>query len=92
MPFKRERRVANDFLQIRKVMEYIYENIISPGNPSTAGAGGNAGSTSDSGLLAEQHLELLCNDHVLDPNSDLRTVSHYIWKSNEDLVLNFKLI
>ena len=38
-------------------------------------------------------MELLCNDQVLDPNLDLRTVRQCIWKStNEDLVLNYKPI
>lgn len=32
-----------------------------------------------------------CNDSVLDPNSDLRTVKHFIWKSGSDLVLHIGL-
>ena len=35
-------------------------------------------------------VELLCNDSVLDPNSDLRTVKHFIWKSGSDLVLHYR--
>lgn len=27
---------------------------------------------------------------VLDPNLDLRTVKHFIWKSSGDLVLNYR--
>lgn len=27
---------------------------------------------------------------VLDPDMDLRTVKHFIWKSSSDLVLNYK--
>lgn len=34
-------------------------------------------------------VELLCNDQILDPNMDLRTVKHFIWKSGGDLVLYY---
>ena len=39
---------------------------------------------------AEDKVELLCNDQVLDANLDLRTVKWLIWKSGTDLVLNYK--
>ena len=111
--FKRERLVANDFLQIRKVIEHVYEKVICNGSEagsSNAGSptgGGNShdrhdrdqqrgdphAGNDDSGSLAEERVELLCNDQVLDPNLDLRTVRQCIWKStNEDLVLNYKPI
>ena len=98
--FKRERLIANDFLQIRKVIEHVYEKVICGG--SDAGSPPNAGSptgdkesSSKSGAeestsVAEDRVELLCNDKVLDPNMDLRTVKHFIWKSTSDLVLNYK--
>jgi len=44
----------------------------------------------DSASLAEDRVELLCNDQVLDPNLDLRTVKHFIWKSSSDLVLHYR--
>ena len=105
--FKRERLVANDFLQIRKVIEHVYEKVIcngseagssAAGSPTGGGSGGGGGDREhhqqageDSGSLAEERVELLCNDQVLDPNLDLRTVRQCIWKStNEDLVLNYK--
>jgi WD repeat-containing protein 48 len=57
----------------------------------SSAAGG--GATEDSGSLAEDRVELLCNDRVLDPNLDLRTVKKFIWNSpSEDLVLNYKPI
>ncbi len=125
--FKRERLIANDFLQIRKVIEHVYEKVIcggseagsSAGSPtgdrgaagggaggagtaghqgqgaggaagSGAGAGGNPGGGDDSSSIAEDKVELLCNDRLLDPNMDLRTVRHFIWKSGSDLVLNYR--
>ena len=119
--FKRERLIANDFLQIRKVIEHVYEKVIS-GNVaggseggSSAGsptgdhhqqAGGGAGAGAAGGAsggqpgqggqqrsteeIAEERVELYCNDKLLDPNMDLRTVKHLIWKSSSDLVLNYK--
>ena len=37
-------------------------------------------------------VELLCNDHVLSPDLDLRTVKHFIWKQGSDLALSYRLI
>lgn len=39
--FKRERLIANDFLQIRKVMEHVYEKVIC-GPGSEAGSSGGS--------------------------------------------------
>lgn len=41
---------------------------------------------------AEERVELLCQDIVLDPNMDLRTVKHFIWKSSSDLLLYYRPI
>lgn len=104
--FKKERLIANDFLQIRKVIEHVYEKVMCGGGGSDAGSsagsptgdrehrgsgsGGAGGGAEDSSSMAEDRVELLCNDQVLDPNLDLRTVKHFIWKSSSDLVLNYK--
>ena len=112
--FKRERLVANDFLQIRKVIEHVYEKVIcgsegGGGSGSTGGSptgeqradsrNGHSNSSSNThnnsddvggSSIAEERVELLCNDKTLDPNMDLRTVKHFIWKSSSDLVLNYK--
>ena len=118
--FKRERLIANDFLQIRKVIEHVYEKVMcggsdtgsnagSPtgdqnngaGSGGAGGAGGHGGNrnnaagapanSEDSASVAEERVELLCNDQVLDPNLDLRTVKEFIWKvKNNDLVLHYR--
>merc|ERR1712150_188784 len=108
--FKRERLIANDFLQIRKVIEHVYEKVMCAGSEAGSQAGSptqesheRTGHTShqqhsrsasqgegDSSSLAEDRVELLCNDQILDPNLDLRTVKHFIWKSSSDLVLHYK--
>jgi len=117
--FKRERLIANDFLQIRKVIEHVYEKVMcggsdtgsNAGSPTgdqnngagsgAGGAGGHGGNrnnaagapanSEDSASVAEERVELLCNDQVLDPNLDLRTVKEFIWKvKNNDLVLHYR--
>lgn len=107
--FKRERLIANDFLQIRKVIEHVYEKVMCGGSETGSnagsptgeshsrntgqgsGQGGNAANSEDSASVAEERVELLCNDQVLDPNLDLRTVKEFIWKvKNNDLVLHYR--
>lgn len=125
--FKKERLIANDFLQIRKVIEHVYEKVMgssetgsSAGSPTgehhhghsqvelvpmfknpkfnmmfknqvNRGRNNSSCSGADDNLsIAEERVELLCNDQVLDPNFDLRTVKHFIWKSSSDLVLHYR--
>lgn len=97
--FKRERLIANDFLQIRKVIEHVYEKVMCGGSDTGSNAGSptgdahsrNATNNEDSASVAEERVELLCNDQVLDPNLDLRTVKEFIWKvKNNDLVLHYR--
>ncbi|KAL1123372.1 hypothetical protein AAG570_002457 [Ranatra chinensis] len=89
---KRERLSANDFIQMHKVAEHVYEKMLGSETGSVAGAGSPADryDDPDSSSLAEDKVELLCNDQVLDPNMDLRTVRHFIWKSSADLTLHYR--
>jgi len=48
-------------------------NTVSSGSP--AGDRTNTDSNADNSSLAEEKVELLCNDQVLDPSMDLRTVN-----------------
>ena len=48
-------------------------NTVSSGSP--AGDRANTDSNADNSSLAEDKVELLCNDQLLDPSMDLRTVS-----------------
>lgn len=91
--FKKERLIANDFLQIRKVIEHVYDKVMNGGSESGSGGGTPTGERKDreeSSSQAEERVELLCNDQILDPNLDLRTVKHFIWKSSSDLVLHYR--
>jgi len=90
--FKRERLIANDFLQIRKVIEHVYEKVMNGGSEAGSGTGTPTGDRGESSQHQSEvtEVELLCNDTVLDPNMDLRTVKSFIWKSGSDLVLHYR--
>ena len=101
---KKDRLIANDFIQIRKVAEHVCDKVLGAGSDSgsVAGTGNtvsggspagdrtNTDSNADNSSLAEEKVELLCNDQVLDPSMDLRTVRHFIWKSSADLTLHYR--
>ncbi|XP_073993601.1 WD repeat-containing protein 48 [Rhodnius prolixus] len=91
---KRERLSANDFIQMHKVAEHVYEKMLGSETGSVAGVQGSerAYDGTDSTSLAEDKVELLCNDQTLDSNMDLRTVRHFIWKSSSDLILHYRPI
>lgn len=94
--FYRDRLSASDMLQVRKVMEHVYEKIINLDNESQTTSSSNnekpgeQEKEEDIAVLAEEKIELLCQDQVLDPNMDLRTVKHFIWKSGGDLTLHYR--
>lgn len=91
---KKDRLIANDFIQMHKVAEHVYEKVLGPDTGSVAVSSNSPGversEDQDNGSLAEEKVELLCNDQVLDPNMDLRTVRQFIWKSSADLMLHFR--
>lgn len=89
--------IANDFIQVRKVAEHVYEKVLGAGSDSGSAAGPSSPGTErtdperqETGSVAEDRVELLCNDQVLDSNMDLRTVRHFIWKSSADLTLYYR--
>ncbi|XP_023217723.1 WD repeat-containing protein 48 [Centruroides vittatus] len=102
-PLRKERLSASDMLQVRKVIEHVYEKIMGAGSDTgsqTASQSGGSGNQEkqeperddERTSIAEEKVELLCQDQILDPNMDLRTVRHFIWKSGGDLVLNYRPI
>lgn len=74
---------------MRKVAEHVYDKVLGagsdlnmiPGGGNTVSSGSPAGdrantdSNADNSSLAEEKVELLCNDQLLDPSMDLRTVN-----------------
>lgn len=118
---KRDRLVANDFIQCRKVAEHVIDKVlnaeVSSGSPqnqsdnrtmttstnnstsanlmvmsSAPNNTTNFGVGEGDGPLPEERVELLCNEQVLSPTMDLRTVRHFIWKSSADLMIHYKPI
>ncbi|KAL4002256.1 hypothetical protein ACH3XW_2705 [Acanthocheilonema viteae] len=92
---KKDRLSATEMLQVRKVMEHVYEKVLNV----------NDANYSENGILPaaqmlpsslqvniEERIELYCQDQKLDPEMDLRTVKHFIWKQGGDLMLYYKPI
>lgn len=88
---KPDRLVANDFIQCRKVAEHILDKLLGEGSAGSPGAGDADASPANNSTTVDQ-IELTCNDEVLHPSMDLRTVKHFIWKSSADLTLYYKII
>ncbi|KAL3891526.1 hypothetical protein ACJMK2_003786 [Sinanodonta woodiana] len=92
MGIKKDRLSASDMIQVRKVIEHVYEKVLGQGSDagSQAAANGNEKPEEGEESVAEEKVELLCNDQVLDANMDLRTVKHFIWKQGGDLTLMYR--
>lgn len=93
---KRDRLVANDFIQVQKIIEHVYEKLCGSDCSSTACSTTTSNIERTNPSLAENQtslldsIEIICNDKVLDPSMELRTVKHHIWKSSSDLTLYYK--
>lgn len=90
MTYFRDRLSASDMLIVRKVMEHVYEKILYP--PPLESADDAVRLPPPLPPRIEEKVELYCNDQKLDPEMDLRTVKHFIWKQGGDLVLLYKPI
>ncbi|XP_037903024.1 WD repeat-containing protein 48 homolog isoform X1 [Hermetia illucens] len=95
---KKDKLVANEFIQCRKVCEHVLEKVLGPeitpsgGNASNSSQNSQSDANSEgSQIPPEDRIELLCNDVVVDPNMDLRTVRHFIWKQSGDLTFYYKV-
>jgi WD repeat-containing protein 48 len=76
--FFRDRLIANDFIQVRKVAEHVYEKVLGAGSESGSVAGPSSPGTErtdperqETGSIAEDRVELLCNDQVFFSSSEL---------------------
>ncbi|CAI2347528.1 unnamed protein product [Caenorhabditis sp. 36 PRJEB53466] len=76
---KKDRLSATEMLQVKKVMEHVYEKILNAAEPSTV-------------PLNQIHtkMEMYCMDQKLEPDMDLRSVKHFIWKQGGELLLHYK--
>ena len=75
-------------MMITKVIEHVYEKVMNGGSEGGSGAGTPTGDrnqsdreTGESASMAEDRVELLCNDTILDPNMDLRYLHHLTTQS-----------
>uniref|UniRef100_A0A183BZ38 WD repeat-containing protein 48 homolog n=1 Tax=Globodera pallida TaxID=36090 RepID=A0A183BZ38_GLOPA len=95
-PVKKDRLSATEMLQLRKVMEHVWEKILYPAETAGDDGGGGAGTAHSlaTQLLEniEERIELFCNDQKLDSEMDLRTVKHLIWKQGGDLLIFYRPI
>lgn len=90
-PLRKDKLSASDMLQVRKVMEHVHQKMLlgSDASDQRQNTSGDSKSVSKS-ESAEEKVELLCQDQILDPNMDLRTVKHFIWKSGGELVIHYR--
>lgn len=80
------------------MIEHVYEKIMGAGSEASSQTAGQQGSGTEKeepgeeerASIAEEKVELLCQDQVLEATMDLRTVRHFVWKSGGDLVLHYR--
>ena len=90
---KRDRLTASDMIHVKKVMEHVYEKIVMADNGSSSSNNDKPPMAPEElSELAENKIEIHCNDMLLDPKMDLRTIRYFIWKSSSDLVLQYKVL
>lgn len=91
---KKDRLSATEMLQVRKVMEHVYEKILNAPNEANFNDNGQQPAaqmiSSSVAINIEERVEMYCQDQKLDPEMDLRTVKHFIWKQGGDLLLYYK--
>ncbi|XP_067928731.1 WD repeat-containing protein 48-like [Watersipora subatra] len=87
---------ASDMLQVRKVVEHVYEKVLGQGSDDGSQSAHNDSARTDAdpedlAAVALEKVAIYCNDQLLDPAMDLRTVKNFVWKPNSgDLILVYK--
>ncbi|XP_042875234.1 WD repeat-containing protein 48-like [Penaeus japonicus] len=74
---KKDRLSANDFIQIRKVQEHVYEKVLGGGSDAGSTTNNNDRSSDDkaeTASIAEDRVQLLCNDKVSPPTQPMEIV------------------
>jgi WD repeat-containing protein 48 len=89
---KKERLSATEMLTIRKVMEHVYDRIVRPAEQSEGTNGTSSLYAAQYPPALEQKVEIYCNNQKLEPDVDLRSVKHFVWKQAGDLVIQYKII
>jgi len=94
---KKDRLIANEFIQCRKVCEHVLDKILGAEILPSSNSCSSSHNTIQSEILgdstrsAENKIELLCNEVICNPSMDLRTVKHFIWKQSSDLTFLYKI-
>ncbi|KAG9256703.1 uncharacterized protein F5Z01DRAFT_483536 [Emericellopsis atlantica] len=70
---------ANRMLRVKKIIGYVVERIEQP-----------AEEPEENPLKPEEYMELYCNGQLLDPLMSLATLRTHVWKSGNDIVLQYK--
>lgn len=103
----KERLSAGDMLLMQKVMDHVYDKVLCVDESHSHSSNATMKETEENdgekkvlpdetasksaSSLASEKLELLCQDQVLDPSLDLRTVKSLIWNKSTDLVIHYRL-
>jgi len=87
---KKDRLSATEMLLVRKVMEHVFEKILYPESTENIEGQGVQVISTQVPTNVEEKIELFCNDQKLDPEMDLRTVKHFIWKQGGDLLIHYR--
>ncbi|KAG4092545.1 WD40 repeat-like protein [Neocallimastix lanati (nom. inval.)] len=96
LPLGNNHLCANRMLRIRKVISYVVDKLNLTKIPKTNKASNvslsELNSTSIDGVKAENWIEILCNDEVLDPSTTLATCRNHYQKSSGDVILLYRYI
>lgn len=103
----KERLSAGDMLLMQKIMDHVYDKILYVDENHSHSSSNNAKETEENDgekrvlpnetptksatSVASEKIELLCQDQLLDPSLDLRTVKSLIWNKSTDLVIHYRL-
>lgn len=76
--------IANDFIQVRKVAEHVYEKVLGAGSesgsvagPNSPGADHNEADRHETASLADERVELICNDQVRNFHIFFLIIKHF---------------
>lgn len=91
----RDRLSASDMLQVRKVMEHVYEKIINLDNESQTTSSsandkpGEQEKEEDMAMLAEEKIELMCQDQVIAARTPSHSRPPSVWSPFSNLPPRF---
>ncbi|RNA13989.1 WD repeat-containing 48 isoform X2 [Brachionus plicatilis] len=99
----KERLSSIDLLQVKKLKEHVYSKILKLDQNSESNQNDSNNNNykntepddtngcQDALQQANRTIELLCSDQVLsDPEMNLRTIKHLIWKGTGDLTILYR--